>query len=205
MGPPGSKLTVHVVVDNLGRFDGYNVAVRTDSSILYPVSVNFTGAVLQGASYFICVNEDGPQLACGWEANTPGTVEIAAHSGSTEGNPTGPLFSITYDILARSERVVIHFIGRISASGIGCFCIWLSTNSGKTLVTDTQGAGFRNLILGDLNGDCKVDILDVAITAVAFDTREGDVRWNPDADINGDGRVDIVDVAMAAANLGKTC
>lgn len=135
----------------------------------------------------------------------PGTVEIAARDGSTEGNPTGLLFSITYDIVGRSERVGIRFLGRISPSGLACFCVWISTNSGETLVMDTQGAAFSNLLVGDLNGDCKVDILDIATIAVAFDTVDGDARWNAEADLNGDGRVDIVDVAMAASNLGRTC
>jgi len=60
-------------------------------------------------------------------------------------------------------------------------------------------------LLGDINGDDKVDIKDVAIVAAAFGSYPGHERWNPVADLNGDERVDIKDVAMVASNFGKTC
>jgi parallel beta-helix repeat protein len=58
-------------------------------------------------------------------------------------------------------------------------------------------------ILGDINGDGKVDGRDITIAARAFGTRPGNPRWNPDADINGDGRVDGRDITMIARNFGK--
>jgi parallel beta-helix repeat protein len=58
-------------------------------------------------------------------------------------------------------------------------------------------------ILGDINGDGKVDGRDISIAAKAFGTRPGDSRWNPDADINGDGKVDGRDITLIARNFGK--
>jgi len=58
-------------------------------------------------------------------------------------------------------------------------------------------------ILGDINGDGKVDGRDVTMAAKAFGTRPGDPRWNPDADINQDGRVDGRDITLIARNFGK--
>jgi hypothetical protein len=60
-------------------------------------------------------------------------------------------------------------------------------------------------IWGDVNGDGKVDILDIAIIATAFGSYPGHERWNPDADINRDQKVDILDLAIAAANYGESC
>jgi PKD repeat protein len=63
--------------------------------------------------------------------------------------------------------------------------------------------------VGDLNGDGKVDMKDIAIAAAAFGTYPGDPRWNPDADITGrvylvpDGTVDMRDIALIAKNFGK--
>jgi thermitase len=57
--------------------------------------------------------------------------------------------------------------------------------------------------LGDINGDGKVDITDVAFAAKAFGSKAGGRRWNPDADLNFDGRIDIIDVARCAKNFGK--
>jgi len=58
---------------------------------------------------------------------------------------------------------------------------------------------------GDLNGDGKVDMLDIAIIAKAFGSWPGHPRWNPAADITEDGIVDMRDVGLAAKNFGITC
>jgi hypothetical protein len=59
-------------------------------------------------------------------------------------------------------------------------------------------------IMGDINGDDTVDMLDIAIVARAFGSYPGHPRWNPQADLNGDGVVDMIDLAMVAINFGKT-
>jgi PKD repeat protein len=65
--------------------------------------------------------------------------------------------------------------------------------------------------LGDLDGDGKVDMKDVAIVAAAFGSSPRHPRWNPDADITGetylvpDGKVDMRDVAVVSKNFGKGC
>jgi len=67
-------------------------------------------------------------------------------------------------------------------------------------------------LLGDLNGDGKVDILDLAACSLAFGSYGPNYvypgspphpRWNPDADINQDNKVDILDLATIAVNFGK--
>ncbi len=58
---------------------------------------------------------------------------------------------------------------------------------------------------GDVNGDCKVDIVDLAIVGAAFGSTPSSPNWNPVADINHDGKVDIVDLVLVASNFGLTC
>jgi hypothetical protein len=58
-------------------------------------------------------------------------------------------------------------------------------------------------IMGDINGDGKVDGKDIATAAKAFGTIPGDPRWNLDCDINGDGKVDGKDIVLVARNFGK--
>jgi len=60
-------------------------------------------------------------------------------------------------------------------------------------------------IYGDINGDGKVDIRDVAVVASAFGSFPDHPRWNPDADLNKDGVVNIRDVAIVCGNFGRTC
>jgi len=58
---------------------------------------------------------------------------------------------------------------------------------------------------GDLDRDCRVDIVDVATVAFAFGSAPSFPNWNPYADLNNDGTVNIVDVATAAFHFGQTC
>ena len=60
-------------------------------------------------------------------------------------------------------------------------------------------------ILGDINGDGTVNILDCIIASAAFGTREGHPRWNPWADLNRDGVVNILDMIILAGRFGKSC
>jgi hypothetical protein len=59
-------------------------------------------------------------------------------------------------------------------------------------------------ILGDLNGDGKVDMADVVIIENAFGSYPGHPRWNPAADINENGKVDLNDVVTLLVHWGKT-
>jgi len=58
-------------------------------------------------------------------------------------------------------------------------------------------------IFGDINGDGKVDIKDVAIASRAFGSYPGHPPWNPVGDINYDLKVDIKDVAAVSKQYGK--
>jgi parallel beta-helix repeat protein len=57
---------------------------------------------------------------------------------------------------------------------------------------------------GDVNGDGKVNILDAILLANAFNSRPGDVNWNPNADFNGDEKVNILDAIILSSNFGKS-
>jgi len=59
-------------------------------------------------------------------------------------------------------------------------------------------------MLGDLNGDGQVNIIDVAMSARAFGSCPGHERWNPNADMNDDNKINIVDIATVAKQFGKS-
>jgi hypothetical protein len=59
-------------------------------------------------------------------------------------------------------------------------------------------------ILGDVTGDGKVDIIDIATIAKAYGSYPGHPKWNPNADLDDNNKIDIMDIAKAAKNYGKT-
>jgi len=62
--------------------------------------------------------------------------------------------------------------------------------------------GINVRILGDVNGDGKVDGKDIATAALCFGSAPGYPRWNPDADVNADGKIDGKDIVKIAMNFG---
>jgi len=60
-------------------------------------------------------------------------------------------------------------------------------------------------MMGDVNGDGKVDIFDLTIIALAFGSKPGDPNWNPDADLDPNNIIDIFDLVLITLNYGKTC
>lgn len=84
-------------------------------------------------------------------------------------------------------------------------CLLLSLLFASLLIFALEyRAGTSAAIPGDINGDGKVDLLDLRILAAAFGSTPGDPRWNSNADINGDGRVDLADLTILAVHYGQT-
>lgn len=59
-------------------------------------------------------------------------------------------------------------------------------------------------LVGDLNEDGVVDILDLSIMGMAYGTFEGQPGYNPIADINVDGVVDMRDLSIVTRYFGET-
>lgn len=59
-------------------------------------------------------------------------------------------------------------------------------------------------VLGDVNGDGNVNIIDVAMVAYAYRATPGSPLWNPNADFDNDGIIDIIDLSITFYNYGDT-
>ena len=60
-------------------------------------------------------------------------------------------------------------------------------------------------IIGDVNGDCKVGIVDLATVGKYYGTSPSDLNWNPGADVYIDGKIDIKDLTAVGMHYGQTC
>ena len=61
----------------------------------------------------------------------------------------------------------------------------------------------RLTVVGDLTGDRKDDIQDLAKASAAFGSYLGSLNWNPAADMDHNLKIDIADVAIVSANFGR--
>lgn len=80
----------------------------------------------------------------------------------------------------------------------------LTTIDGITITPELVD-GYYELdpLKGDINGDGKVNLVDLVAVASAYGSKHGEPGWIPSADINKDGIINIFDLVAVAANLGK--
>ena len=71
-----------------------------------------------------------------------------------------------------------------------------------------QGATSLSLIeeplIGDVNEDGLVNVLDMILVSNALGSRPGDPNWNPNADLNRDGVINTLDLIIVSNHLGDT-
>jgi hypothetical protein len=83
--------------------------------------------------------------------------------------------------------------------------IWVVWTSDRADQPDgNNDIWYRTSLVGDVNEDGIVGIVDLATVARAFGTKPGDTYWDPDADINKDSLVDIDDLILVSTNYGAT-
>jgi YD repeat-containing protein len=58
---------------------------------------------------------------------------------------------------------------------------------------------------GDLDCDCDVDIVDIMMVAVVWNTHTGDAKFKSEYDFDSDGRISIADVMFVAAKWNTRC
>ena len=78
---------------------------------------------------------------------------------------------------------------------------------GETSVEDnTYVTGNVHIkMIGDVDGNGKINIIDIAQIATSFASKVGDSRYRLGRDLNRDGIINILDISLAAQNFGKSC
>lgn len=89
---------------------------------------------------------------------------------------------------------------QMSAEAItGAYTVHASASSeGQMATADTTFQLQPPLLSADLNGDGIVNILDIAIVALAWGSYPGHPRWNPICDLDGNNAVNIIDITIVA-------
>jgi len=58
---------------------------------------------------------------------------------------------------------------------------------------------------GDVNGDCRVDIVDLSTIGAKFGLVRNDGSYVSAPDLNNDGTINIIDLVLTAGNFGRSC
>jgi hypothetical protein len=87
------------------------------------------------------------------------------------------------------------------AAKLGTYIAYVSIHVEESVTNSTT---FKLVILGDVNGDGKVDLKDVYTVAKAHGSFPGHPEWNPNCDINDDEKIDLKDYYATCLKFGKT-
>jgi hypothetical protein len=83
--------------------------------------------------------------------------------------------------------------------------IWVTWTSDKAEQPDGNWDIYlKTSLVGDINADGVVDILDLSVAGLSFGAFEDEPEYNADADLNVDGVVDMRDFALICRNYGAT-
>lgn len=160
------------------------LAGRSTSSILsiiIPIWASLGNGVVY-ASVFTDFPKDGGTAYCPEKMDTfqivdsPGGSSQGTQSSTT--NSTVGNYSLTFELPSFDICV-------------GNYSIYVTSNSSRQATS--SAIVFEQKLLGDVNGDHRVDVLDQRLMQIAMFTVPGDEYWNPNADMNGDDRIDVID------------
>jgi hypothetical protein len=149
-----TSVSVPIQVAGSDGFNGFQIIVFADPSILSAASIDLTGSVLPSPSILAeCIN--GFLIvgtSCANQAGVAGTAELAAGGGSPPGsqsttNPvSGLIFTINYNIVGQTGGTPIKFqTGCVSTSTGTSDCVQIA-GSGITLSETDTAATFINQV-----------------------------------------------------------
>lgn len=93
-----------------------------------------------------------------------------------------------------------------ASSGLNLLNIVAVNHNGTPMSVITPSSGLVLLAAcHDLNGDGRVNILDLSLVAAHYNALLGQPNYVAAYDINSDGRINILDLSLVAAGYNQTC
>ncbi len=172
----GQQLTIRLHISNGQNVAGYEVGVNFDTSALRYVSGS-NGSYLPTGAFFA-----PPQVSGGKVTLAATSVSGAARASS------GTLASITFRVVA-VKKSTLRLTG-----------VLLSDSNANALSVSVRNGSVveRRAAKWDVNGDGRVNVLDLTRVATRLGWRDAS------ADTNGDGTVNVLDLVLVAQHLGET-
>jgi hypothetical protein len=120
------------------------------------------------------------------------------------------LSEIIVPSLAAGVSEIVNFTDVFSPTHTGLYRLTATVDSRDDIAETYEDNniliedGISVTVMGDINGNQVVNILDAVIMALAWNADEESTHWNIRADINHDGHIDVLDGVRIGLNWGKT-
>lgn len=226
--PPAPPINIHGVkavtritfmVRNYGQtvLDLYNADVSTPSGgSLNPVIEDGFFATLLTDVAIMYVNVTSPNKVY------PGKIVTIQVTAMNRGNFTTETFNVTLHYSSNVIGVQTVTLGPWSnvtltfhwdtTGQVPCnnFTIWAEASHVPFELKFDNNVYYDGWVkikmLGDVNGDGVIDILDIVLISIAYGSRPGYPNWNPEADLVPPyGFVDILDLVTCSSKYGWHC
>jgi hypothetical protein len=182
--------TLDVAMDAADDLGGFQTSLSFDPNVVHVESIALGSLLTGSARTFTAL---GPLVD-----NDAGTATFGAFSVGAAPGPSGSgaVATITF-----------------APAGAGTSALHLSAAQ----VRDTHGAAAAVMLqdgavtvqggplIGDVNGDCVVDLADVMLVAEHWGAQQGGANYDTRYDLDADGDVDVADVMVVAGHWGQRC
>jgi len=112
------------------------------------------------------------------------------------------------DLMVKFNRTEV--INYISASHVGCFSVNMTCTITGQLKTGMSFEGSDPVkvssLLGDASGDGVVDIIDLVLGGLCYDSKDDGEHWNPNVNFAPSyNKIDVLDLVTLVWYYGKRC
>jgi hypothetical protein len=201
----GQIFTVNVSITDVSELVGVDFLLAYNATILQLVNVD-QGPFMQavGPTFMVNLTKEGMV----WLAVV--ILDPQGHMPSASGS--GVLATVTFKAIAPGESSLDLYskdpykpdeVKLASDPADGATAIPNVAIDGRVVVSPDPPDVTKPPIVGDVNGDGKVDMQDVGVVASVFQLRSTNPRWNPKCDFNSDGIVDMKDIGIVGRHFGE--
>jgi hypothetical protein len=203
MGETNLDFQMAYVLTNLTDFDGNRVfhdrlnATVTLDSVLHDVAVtNVTlSKTVVGEGYLMSI---GVTVANLGSVSEDFLLTVYANASVIDSQTIS---------LTSANFSTVNFVRNTTGFARGHYTIEAVAEAvlGETNTTDNTYVGglLTVTILGDVDGNGKVELVDLVQLATALGSQVGQPKWNPNADIDDNGVVNQIDLSILAQHYGR--
>lgn len=135
-------------------------------------------------------------------------VKLEVHYDTVPGLETQTEIAVAG--LVHGTTTTINFTATFRPLNTNTYHLTATVDSQSEVVEDDETnnildkTGIIVTIIGDINGDKTINILDAVVMSKAWDAVPGDLWWNIKGDINHSGRVSIADGTRLGGHWGES-
>jgi len=208
-----SQETYFTLTDAQGNFQ-----FTVPQSLVFPIQIEMVSTLTYHGSSLTINNQQVHNLAITQLATSKTVVGYQLHANITVANLGDTPETSTVTLYANSTPVASGNFGVSNGRFVLVQILWdvagftkgnctmsayVQPVPNEANITDNTyvDGSVKVTIVGDIDGNGRVDMMDIGRTARAFSTHPGDSLWNPIADIIEDNIIDMKDVGLVARHF----